>query len=127
MLTRRTHTCGELRADHAGQVVVVQGWAAAVRDRGGVTFLVLRDRHGTVQITADDRTVETVRAVAKDVRQEYVVQAKGVVHVRDAGARKADMATGDIEILPSELEILSGTRPLPFAISEKRRPAKMFG
>ncbi len=119
MLTRRTHTCGELRADHAGHDVVVQGWAAAVRDRGGVTFLVLRDRHGTVQITADDRTAEAVRAIAKDVRQEYVVQAKGVVRLRDEGARKADMATGDIEISPTELEILSGTRPLPFAISEK--------
>ena len=119
MLSRRTHTCGELRAEHAGQDVVVQGWASAVRDRGGVTFLVLRDRHGTVQVTADDRAAEAVRAAAKDVRQEYVVQAKGRVSLRDAAARKADMATGDIEILPADIEILSTTRPLPFAISEK--------
>jgi aspartyl-tRNA synthetase len=119
MLTRRTHTCGELRVDHEGTDVVVQGWASAVRDRGGVTFLVLRDRHGTVQVTADDRSPDSARAAAKDVRLEYVVQVRGRVTARDAGARKADMATGDIEILPTEVTILSGTRPLPFAISEK--------
>ena len=119
MLTRRTHTCGELRSTHEGTDVVVQGWASAVRDRGGVTFLVLRDRHGTVQVTADDRSSENVRATAKDVRLEYVVQVTGKVASREASARKADMATGDIEILPASIEILSGTRPLPFAISDK--------
>lgn len=119
MLIRRTHTCGDLRAAHEGQEVVVQGWASAVRDRGGVTFIVLRDRHGTVQLTADDRSSDAVRSVAKDVRQEYVVQARGRVALRESGARKAEMSTGDIEILPTELEILSGTRPLPFAISDK--------
>jgi len=119
MLTRRTHTCGELRDTHEGADVIVQGWASAVRDRGGVTFLVLRDRHGTVQVTADDRSPDEVRAAAKDVRQEYVVQVKGQVALRAASARKADMATGDVEILPTEISILSGTRPLPFAISEK--------
>jgi aspartyl-tRNA synthetase len=118
MLTRRTHTCGELRAAHEGEHVVVQGWASAVRDRGGVTFVVLRDRHGTVQLTADDRASDVVRAVAKDIRQEFVVQAKGRVALRDEGARKESMATGDIEVLPDELEILSTTRPLPFSIAD---------
>ena len=119
MLTRRTHTCGELRTEHTGQEVVVQGWASAVRDRGGVTFLLLRDRHGLVQITLDERCQDSVREVAKAVRLEYVLQVKGVVAARAEGAVKSDMATGAIEVVPSEVEILSGTKPLPFAIGKQ--------
>jgi aspartyl-tRNA synthetase len=119
MLTRRTHTCGSLRDTDAGATVVVQGWADAVRDRGGVTFLVLRDRHGVVQVTADDRCSDDVRAAAKTVRLEYVVQVTGTVALRAESARKADQATGDVEILPTEIEVLSTTKPLPFAISDK--------
>ena len=119
MLTRRTHTCGELRAAHEGATVVVQGWAHAVRDRGGVTFLVLRDRHGIVQVTADDRCPEAARLTAKDVRLEYVVQVRGTVALRAESAQKADQPTGRIEVLPDEVQILSRTRPLPFAISSK--------
>ena len=96
MLTRRTHTCGALRRDDEGAEVTVQGWASAVRDRGGVTFLVLRDRHGTVQVTADDRATDAVRETAKAVRQEYVVQVTGRVALRSESARKSDMATGDM-------------------------------
>ena len=119
MLTRRTHTCGELRDTHEGATVVVQGWAHAVRDRGGVTFLVLRDRHGVVQVTADDRCSEAVRSAAKDVRLEFVVQVRGTVHLRNESARKPDQPTGMIEVLPTELTILSRTRPLPFAVASK--------
>jgi len=119
MLTRRTHTCGQLRSADEGAAVVVQGWAHAVRDRGGVTFLVLRDRHGIVQVTADDRSSDEVRATAKEVRLEYVVQVKGTVALRAEGARKSDQPTGDIEVIPEQVEILSRTRPLPFAISER--------
>lgn len=118
MLIPRTHTCGELRADHAGTEVVLQGWAASARDRGGVVFLVLRDRSGTVQITLDERCPAEAIAVAKNVRLEYVVQVRGTVAVR-AGAANQAMATGEIEVLASEVEILSGTRPLPFALDER--------
>jgi aspartyl-tRNA synthetase len=117
MLGRRTHTCGALRDTHVGERVLLQGWAHAVRDRGGVTFLVLRDRHGTVQITCDERSPDAARAVAKDVRLEYVVQATGVVHAR-AGAANQGMATGAIEVVADSVEILSATRPLPFAIDD---------
>ncbi len=119
MLTRRSHTCGSLREADEGATVVIQGWADAVRDRGGVTFLVLRDRHGVVQVTADDRCSDDVRAEAKNVRLEYVVQVTGRVALRAESARKADQATGAIEVLPDSLEILSTTKPLPFAISDK--------
>lgn len=119
MLTRRTHTCGELRTEHTGQEVVVQGWASAVRDRGGVTFILLRDRHGLVQITLDERCADSVREIAKSVRLEYVLQVKGAVAARAEGAVKQDMATGAIEVVPTEVEILSGTKPLPFAIGKQ--------
>ena len=54
-IKRRTHTCGELRSEHAGENVILHGWADSVRDKGGVLFLVLRDRYGTVQITLNDK------------------------------------------------------------------------
>jgi aspartyl-tRNA synthetase len=118
MVERRTHTCGALRAEHTGSEVVVQGWAHAVRDRGGMVFLVLRDRHGTVQVTVDERSPEAAREVAKAVRLEYVVQAKGTVVRRDAAAANAKMATGEIEVVAREIEILSASQPLPFSVHE---------
>ena len=114
MLTRRTHTCGSLRESHIGADVVVQGWASAVRDRGGVSFVVLRDRHGTVQITADERSPDAAREAMKGVRLEYVVQVRGEVVARYRP--NADMATGAVEIIAREVEILSGTRPMPFRL-----------
>jgi aspartyl-tRNA synthetase len=118
MVERRTHTCGELRAEHAGQRVVVQGWAHAVRDRGGLTFLILRDRHGTVQVTTDERSPDAAREAAKQVRLEYVVQAVGTCELRDAGAVNAKMETGAIELVAEEITILSETKPLPFSVHE---------
>jgi aspartyl-tRNA synthetase len=119
MLTRRTHTCGELRTEHTGQEVVIQGWASAVRDRGGVTFLLVRDRHGLVQVTLDERCDDAVREAGKSVRLEYVLQIRGTVAAR-AVAAKDDNPTGAIEVIPTEVEILSGTKPLPFAIGKQQ-------
>ena len=110
----RTHTCGELRPDHVGADVVLQGWAQSVRDAGGVIFLVLRDRHGTVQITLDERSPADARAAAGEVRQEYVVEARGRVEAR-AGSANTKMATGAVEVVATEVKILSRTRPLPFS------------
>jgi aspartyl-tRNA synthetase len=119
---RRTHTCGELRGEHQGTTVILQGWAQAVRDAGGVVFLVLRDRHGTTQVTIDERSPEAARLAAKDVRSEYVVEARGTVQKR-AGHANAKMATGEIEVVAEEVVILSKTRPLPFAPSDDTEPA----
>ena len=118
MVERRSHTCGELRASQVGQEVVVQGWAHAVRDRGGRLFLILRDRHGTVQITVDERSPEPTREVSKAVRQEYVVQVKGTCTAREPATVNPKMDTGEIEVVASELEILSETKPLPFAVHD---------
>jgi aspartyl-tRNA synthetase len=113
----RTHTCGELREAHEGQTVTLQGWAGAVRDAGGVVFLVMRDRTGTVQVTIDERSPAGVLDAAKDVRPEYVIEAVGVVTKR-AGSANAKMATGAIEVVALEVKLLSRTKALPFLPDE---------
>lgn len=119
MLKERSHVCGELRKEHVGQKVVVQGWAAAVRDRGGMAFVVLRDRYGTVQITVDERASEQARDAVKGIRLEYVVQVSGTVSARDAHAVNETMDTGEIEILADDIQVLAGTRPIPFALDAR--------
>ena len=115
-LRRRTHTCGVLRAEHAGQPVVVQGWAHFVRDNGGVIFILVRDRSGVIQVTVDERATEAVWAVARQIRLEYVVEVQGDLVARDADAINSDMDTGAVEILAKDIRLLSRTKPLPFAI-----------
>jgi aspartyl-tRNA synthetase len=111
----RTHTAGSLRAEHAGSTVILQGWAHLIRDNGGVLFLVLRDRSGICQVTADERTAPEVWEVLRQLRLEYVVEVEGTVQRRSGGVNK-DMATGEIEVLPTRVVLLNRTRPLPFAI-----------
>ncbi len=110
---RRTHTCGELREEHIGQEVVLQGWVQSYRDLGGVLFLALRDRYGVTQITADERCPEAARALGSRLRQEFVVEVAGRVERRAAPNEK--MATGQIEVVPEAITLLSSTPPLPFS------------
>lgn len=115
----RTHTCGELRKIHKGFEVRLHGWAHAVRDRGGVLFLLLRDRYGIVQVTVGDQSPAEAVQVAKDVRLEYVVDVTGTVHLRDQAVVNASMDTGEIEVIASNVRIVSPTKPIPFMISEQ--------
>ncbi len=113
---RRTHTCGELRAGHAGAPVVLQGWVDAARDMGGLVFLDVRDRHGITQVTIDARSPQEARAVATRCRLEFVVEVEGEVVPR---ARPNDrIPTGSVEVVARSLRILSRTPPLPFAIRD---------
>jgi len=122
-LLRRTHTCGELRASHAGQTVTLQGWVHFARDNGGVIFLVLRDRHGIVQVTVNEEADDAVMDTARQARLEYVVEVVGEVRHRGEGLVNGAMETGAVEVFPSSLRILSRTRPLPFAINTTDRIA----
>jgi aspartyl-tRNA synthetase len=115
----RTHPCGTLRVNHVGLPVRLHGWAHAIRDRGGVTFLLLRDRYGVVQVTVGDQSPAEAIDIAKDVRLEYVVDVEGVVQRRDSHVINPDMETGDIEIVASAVRIVSRTRPMPFSIAEQ--------
>jgi aspartyl-tRNA synthetase len=96
----------------------------SVRDKGGVMFLILRDRHGTVQITLDERCGEAAWTDAKAARLEYVLEVNGEVHNRTEQAVNHKMDTGAIEIIASRVRILSRTKPLPFTISDEAKASE---
>ena len=113
----RSHYCGDLRASHDGETVTLCGWVHRRRDHGGVIFLDLRDRNGLVQVVFDPDT-EQAFALADKVRSEYVLRLTGRVRMRDEAVRNARMATGDIEVLGKELEILNVSETPPFELDE---------
>ncbi|MFC6238338.1 aspartate--tRNA ligase [Longivirga aurantiaca] len=108
----RTHTAGSLRAEHVGQTVTLAGWVARRRDHGGVAFLDLRDASGVVQVVVRDPEV------AHPLRNEFCVKVVGVVSARPEGNANLDLPTGEVEVVTSELEVLSTAAPLPFPIDE---------
>ena len=113
----RTHTCGELRASHAGQTVTLAGWVNRRRDHGGVAFFDLRDRTGLVQITINpDLPKELLEQVA-NVRFEWVLQIEGLVQKRPDGMANPKMETGEIEIIAKNITILNPAKTLPFMVS----------
>jgi aspartyl-tRNA synthetase len=115
----RTHYCGDLRAAHAGQQVVVMGWVNRRRDHGNLIFLDLRDRSGIAQVVLDKELTSEGHAKGEQVRPEYVVAAVGKVSLRDKDAINPKMATGEIEIEATELRVLNDTRLAPFSPSEE--------
>jgi len=113
----KTHTCGELRASHAGQTVTLAGWVHRRRDHGGVTFLDLRDRYGLVQITLNPDLPKESLDIAASVRFEWVLQIEGMVQKRPAGMENPKMETGGIEIIAREVKVLNAAKTLPFMVS----------
>ena len=109
----RSHYCGHLNADHLDQEVEICGWVHRRRDHGGVIFIDLRDREGLVQVVFDPDT-PAVFATAERVRSEYVLRIKGKVRSRPEGTTNNELATGAIEILGLELEILNTAETPPF-------------
>jgi aspartyl-tRNA synthetase len=94
---KRTHRCGDLRAEHAGERVRLMGWAHRVRDHGGVLFLDLRDRYGITQVVFNPPdTSEKLIEQSKTLRNEFVIQVTGKVANRPAGMANAKHATGEI-------------------------------
>jgi len=115
----RTHLCGDLRAAHAGQQVILMGWVNRRRDHGNLIFLDLRDRSGIAQIVLDKELTPDGHAKGEMVRPEYVVAAVGKVRLRDADAINPKMPTGEIEIEATELRVLNDARLAPFSPSEE--------
>ena len=113
----RTHTCGELRASHAGQTVTLAGWVNRRRDHGGVAFFDLRDRSGTIQITINPDLPKEILDSVANVRFEWVLQIEGLVQKRPDGMANPKMETGEIEIIARNITILNPAKTLPFMVS----------
>ena len=122
----RTHSCGALRKEEVGACVTLMGWCARRRDFGPLTFIDLRDRDGITQIVVNQEKAAEAHAKAKDVRGEYVLAIIGEVVLRDAGARNAKIATGDIEVQAKEIRILNGELLLIHAIQPLRRHGEIL-
>ena len=117
-MLKRTHTCGQLRAGHAGQEVVLNGWVHRRRDHGNLIFIDLRDRYGITQVIVTPHT-PTAHALAEKVRGEFVLTVRGTVRLRPEGMANPNLDTGDIEVLVDELIVENPARPLPFEIDNE--------
>jgi aspartyl-tRNA synthetase len=115
----RTHACGELRASDAGSEVSLCGWVSHRRDHGGVTFIDLRDREGSVQVVFHPQDAADAHAVAQDLRGEWVIRVTGIVRARPEGMANPALATGDVEVAASDLEVLSRAETPPFVIEDR--------
>jgi aspartyl-tRNA synthetase len=116
----RTHEAGTLRAGihgHLDQTVVLTGWVARRRDHGGVAFLDLRDASGVAQVVVRDEVL--AQGGARELRNEYCVKVTGQVRARPEGNANTDLPTGQIEVVATDLEVLSPAAPLPFQIDER--------
>jgi aspartyl-tRNA synthetase len=109
--------CGELRAEHAGQNVILMGWVNRRRDHGGLIFLDLRDRSGIAQVVVDEKT-GAAHDKADAARPEYVVAVKGHVRRRSPGLDNPNMPTGEIEVVADELLLLNEAKTPPFSPAE---------
>jgi aspartyl-tRNA synthetase len=112
----RTHDCNSLRKSDIGGQVTLAGWVNVTRDHGGVIFIDLRDREGLTQVVFRPEENSELAKQAHALRGEDVVQVSGTVAARLPGTENPNLATGDIEIIPSELRILNRADPLPFPI-----------
>jgi aspartyl-tRNA synthetase len=113
----RTHYCGQVNEQLVGQTVSVAGWVHRRRDHGGVIFVDLRDREGLVQIVFDPGRA-AVFANAEKLRSEFVVRVTGLVRERPPGTVNPGLASGRIELLAADLELLNRSDPLPFQLDE---------
>ena len=113
----RTNTCGELRLQDSGKQVTLAGWVQRTRKMGGMTFVDIRDRYGITQIVFDESKNADLCARANKLGREFCVQVKGEVSERES--KNAKMPTGDIEILATELNVLSESLTPPFTIEDK--------
>jgi aspartyl-tRNA synthetase len=118
--TKRTHHCGELRAENAGQTVTLAGWVNSYRDHGSVLFIHLRDREGITQLVFNQQSDATLLARAQDLRSEYVIAITGTCTLREEKNFNPNMITGQIEIIVDSLKILNDAQTPPFEIDNCR-------
>ncbi|HUK01545.1 MAG TPA: aspartate--tRNA ligase [Steroidobacteraceae bacterium] len=113
----RSHYCGNVDAKFVGRELTVAGWVHRRRDHGGVIFVDLRDREGLLQIVFDPDQAAVFRE-AERLRNEFVIRVRGTVRARPAGTVNSNLASGAVELLAAELEVLNRSEPLPFQLDE---------
>jgi len=114
----RSHYCGQVNEQLLGQQVTVAGWVHRRRDHGGVIFVDLRDREGLLQIVFDPQAA-TIFTEAERLRNEFVVRVTGRVRERPAGTVNPNLASGRVELVAQQLELLNRSEPLPFQLDEQ--------
>ena len=114
----RTHTCGQLNSADTGKQVTLCGWVARRRDHGKLIFIDIRDRYGFTQVVFIPKESGEAYKLAQELRSEFVIKLTGAVNKRPAGTINAKLATGEIEILAKELEILNPSLTPPFEIED---------
>jgi aspartyl-tRNA synthetase len=123
---KRTHHCNELRPEHAGQVVTLMGWVHSRRDLGGVVFIDVRDREGRTQTVFDPSDLPAeVFEPASNLRSESVVRVTGKVRARPAGTTNSKIATGEVEVVAEDLEVLNQAEVLPFPVDDPEVASKV--
>jgi len=116
----RTHTCGELNISNIGQKVVLTGWVNSARNLGGLIFIDLRDRYGVTQAKIDPVENKAAAAIGEKLHSEWVLKISGTVNGRPAEMQNKKIATGEIEIIVSEIEVLNQAQVLPFEVNEEK-------
>lgn len=115
----RTHHCNQLRPEHIGQQATLSGWVHSRRDHGGVIFIDLRDREGLTQVVFRPDEHPKSAAAAHHLRSEDVVRVSGSIAARLGGTENSKLATGDIELIVANLDVLNKADVLPFPIDEE--------
>ncbi|MHC4481292.1 MAG: amino acid--tRNA ligase-related protein, partial [Planctomycetota bacterium] len=115
-MLKRTHKCGELRAEHVGRQCVVSGWVANWRDHGGLAFIDLRDRTGLVQVVFRPEQDPQLHGRARQLRAEFCISVRGEVARRPPQMENPDLATGQVEVAAEELEVHSRSLTPPFEV-----------
>lgn len=116
---QRTHTLGELNAQHEGNKVTLMGWVQTRRDHGNIIFIDLRDRFGFTQVVLDPAHAQGLLEVGDKLRNEFVLAVQGTVRKRPEGMINSRVASGDIEVIADAVKLLNGCEPLPFQIQDQ--------
>ncbi len=122
MLTKtsmKTHGCGEVTKNETGKEITIAGWVNAVRDLGGIIFVEVRDKSGVFQLVSDPQKNPQVYDIFQKLRDEFVIKATGIVSERPEETYNPNLPTGDIEVYPNSIEILSTAQVLPFPLNDE--------
>ncbi|RJX34240.1 MAG: aspartate--tRNA ligase [Desulfarculus sp.] len=115
---KRTHSCGQLTSEQAGQQVVLMGWAQRRRDHGGLIFVDLRDREGLTQVVFNPEVDQGAHSEAHGIRSEFCLAIRGTVRQRPQGMANPNLTTGQIEVYVDQFEILNPSQTPPFLLEE---------